>query len=145
MQKFRFPLERLLRLRAQQERIARRELARKMTEVGEVESRLTAIEESLQACRSEIGSTTPIAGLARALEVGLLHSRGFALGELRKAEKHLEIARETYREQFRDFTALQRLREKRHAAWLAQTEKESQAELDEMARVRHAKGQGREQ
>lgn len=144
MKKFRFPLQKLLRLRAQRERISRRELARNVAAVGEVESRLDALEGSLRACRGEIGSRTPIAGLARALENGLLHSRGRAQKELTEAEELLDAARDAYRERFRDFVALRRLREKRHAAWKAQVEKEDQAEMDEMARVRHAREEGRE-
>ncbi len=137
MRKFRFSLERLLRLRAQTARIARRELAMARAEVGKIETRLAALEGSIQACRGEISADKPIAELARAMEAGMLYNRERIRKELVKAAERVELSRATYRERERDVTALKRLRERRHSAWRIETERESQAEMDEMGRLRH--------
>ena len=130
-------MERLLRLRAQSERAARRDLAEAMAEVRKIESSLAILEGSLQSCRGEIAAARPVAELAKALEAGLLHSRNRARDELLKAENRAELSRATYRERRRDLTTLSRLRERRHSAWRIETEREAQAEMDEMARVRY--------
>ncbi len=137
MRAFRFSLERLLRLRTQRARIARRELAVAMAEVGRIGTRLAALEGSLQACRGEISADVPITGLARAMESGLLYNLTRIRIELVKAEERAELSRATYRERQTDLMALQRLREHRYSTWRVETERESQAEMDEMGRVRH--------
>ena len=137
MRKFRFRLQRLLRLREQRERIARRELAAVMSEVAGIRGRLDVLEGSLQVCRGEIYADASTAELARALEVGLLANRKRLSRELREGERRAEQSRVAYRECQRDVAALRRLREGRHTAWRIETERESQAELDEMARIRY--------
>ena len=126
-----------MRLRSQRERLVRRELASAVAAVGGIEARLSALEGSLQACRGEIGSAVPVAELARALEGGLLYTRERVRKELEKAEEYAELTRETYRERMRELSALRRLRERRYSAWRIETERESQAEMDEAARIRH--------
>lgn len=138
MRKFRFPLQRLLRLREQRERIARRDLAAAMAEVAEIRGRLHVLQRSLQACREEIVADAPSSELAKALENGLLANRKQLNRHMAEADKRAEQCRVAYREQQRDVTALRRLRERRYAAWRTEMERESQAELDEMARVRYA-------
>ena len=137
MPRFRFSLEKLLRLRAQRERVVRRELAGAVAAVGAIEARLSVLEGSLQACRGEISAAVPVAELARALQRGLLYTRERVRKELEKAEEYAELTRATYRKRFRELSALRRLRERRYSAWRIETEKQSQAEMDEAARIRH--------
>ncbi len=137
MPRFRFSLEKLLRLRAQRERLVRRELAGAVAAVGEIEARLSALEGSLQACRGEIGSAVPVAELARALEGGLVYTRERVRKELEKAEEYAELTRETYRKRMRELSTLRRLRERQYSRWRIETERKSQAEMDEVAHIRH--------
>jgi hypothetical protein len=135
MKRFRFALERLLRLRAQDERAARRKLALATTELRLAEGRAAVVRDVLEQCFAAERDEGPAARLARAMVPSLaaaeraLHERSAA------ARRRLEAERAAYAAARQGERALARLRERRHGAWLAEVRAAQQAEIEELARL----------
>ena len=96
------------------------------------------------SCQPEIASTTT-AALARALEAGLRHSRKRLEDVHSRAVHRAELRRVDYRESHRDLESLRRLRQRRRDAWLQSVRSAEQAELDEVARIRHESARWQEE
>ena len=137
MRRFRFPLDRVLKLRAHSERAARRALAEEMSRMVSLEGVLERVEHNLQVCQDD-DSVHQAAALARALEAGLLRHHRRLEGEIVTAEQHVDAARQTYAEARVDHRAMSNLRSRRFEAWRLDAEREEQAEFDEIARTRFA-------
>jgi flagellar export protein FliJ len=138
MRRFRFRLAPLLRLRAQFERSARRELAAAVGTVHGVEQRLAAAAQGLADCGAHAATNGAVGHLARALETGLQRHQWRLRSDLQRASQRLDAVRADYTVKVRDLRTLQRLRDERRAQWLAAVQKHEQAELDELARLARA-------
>ncbi|MEE9126473.1 MAG: hypothetical protein V3U11_04980 [Planctomycetota bacterium] len=135
MRRFRFRLDRVLKLRAHWERAARRALAEELSMLGQLEDAVRHIDHNLAVCRDD-DSASSVAGLARALETGLSRRRTHLTRDIEAAERRVDLARETYRETRIGHRAMSNLRSRRWEAWRHDFEAETQAEFDEMARTR---------
>ncbi|MHC4516409.1 MAG: hypothetical protein ACYTGW_05605 [Planctomycetota bacterium] len=135
MRRFRFRLDKVLKLRAHGERAARRVLAEKLSQLGVLEDDMRGVDHNLAVCRDD-DSANCAAGLARALEAGLLRRRRRLTSDIEAAEQRLDLARDAYREARVDHRAMSNLRARRFETWWREVEAETQAEFDEMARTR---------
>lgn len=135
MKRFRFPLDQLLRLRRHAERAAQRELAARLAVVNGLEGELANIVSNLAVCEVETGAARM---LGNAMSQGLRLSEQRVERRLESARAEAEQARAVYAERRRDMKALDDLRERRQEEWRAETMRAEQAELDEIARLRHA-------
>ncbi len=133
MKRFRFRLDRLVRLRGYRERLAKRDLATAMAHVSSLRGHLTMLEQNLSECQVEMGSA---AALARGLERGLATAKARVSTRLATAEELAESKRLIYSDCRRDFKALDNLREQRFAEWQAAALAEEQSEMEEVARMR---------
>lgn len=135
MRRFRFRLDPLLRLRSQLERVARRELAQATSAIHAIDQQLVAAARG----RQEFGEAAALGGasgqLARALEVGLARHEWRLTGQQRQAAVVLESARRIYLAKARDLGTLEKLEDRRREEWRTQTQREEQAEMDELARL----------
>ena len=135
MRRFRFRLDRVLRLRSHRERAARRNLAEKLSTVRMLAEDIERVDRNLAVCRED-DQATGAAGLARALEGGLAHRRLHLERQMEVAERHVEQARLAYREARIAHRAMSNLRAGRLQTWRREVEAEDQAEFDELARTR---------
>ena len=135
MRRFRFRLDKVLKLRAHGERAARRVLAERLSQLGVLEDDIRGVDRNLAVCRDD-DSVNRAAGLARALEAGLLRRRRGLTSDIEAAEQRVDLARESYREARVDHRAMSNLRARRFETWWREVEAEAQAEFDEMARTR---------
>lgn len=133
MRRFRFRLAPLLRLRAQLERSARRELATALGALDAVEQRLAAATAGVRDCGDQGVRTDAVGQLARGLETGLRRFQ-WRLGKQRvDAQKKVDAVRADYAQKARDLKALQRLRDQQRTAWRQEVLRAEQTELDELA------------
>lgn len=136
MQRFRFRLQALLRLRSQFERTARRELAGAMATVASVEQRLSNAAQGLRDCQEQVRGRSTGAPLALALEAALRRHQWRLQQESRRANAALDTARTDYLGRRQELRVLQQLREQRWQAWQKAAQAAEQAELDELAQLR---------
>ncbi|MGE3171505.1 MAG: flagellar FliJ family protein [Planctomycetota bacterium] len=134
MQRFRFRLGGLLRLRSQLERAGRRSLAEAMGTVAGVEQRLGAATQGMQDCERMGCSNEPHAPLARALAKGLARHRLHLTNQLRAAQAQLDRARGDWLERRRDERALASLQDRRRDEWRREQDRAEQLEMEELAR-----------
>lgn len=146
MKRFRFPFEGLLKVRREAEKTAQRTVAgihargRQLeADLRRLHERLVRSRESLRAAMTgRIDVTTLRLQAATAIRI-----RGHAdklVLALAAVHKELEGAQRTLTAKARHRRAIERLREKRFAAWKADIEKAEQNELDDMAVVAAWKG-----
>lgn len=135
MQRFRFRLDGLLRLRSQLERAARRTLAVAGGEVAAVNQRLEFATVSLRDCEDRSVGTGAEAALARSLAAGLTRHRLRLERELRLREADFDRARHQWLERRRDVHALRELRRHRLDEHRQRVARDEQLELEETARV----------
>ena len=140
VRRFRFALAKLHRLRAQQERLARRSLAAALQEHGSLENSLAQVRADLEACIAE--RETSASGLAQAVEVGLRRTELSLIGHCKTAQQKVDLARELYFARRRDMRATERLHDLRREEWRAEWLKEEQMEIEEMNRARASVGGG---
>lgn len=133
MRRFRFRLAPVLRLRAQLERNARRELATAMTALSTIDQQLAAAAAGLRDCAEQAVQPGAVGALSKALEDGLRRHQWRLHKRQQDAQKKVDVARGEYAQRARDLKALQKLREQQHGAWRAETQRAEQAELDEIA------------
>lgn len=138
MKRFRFPLARLMRLRAHEERAARRSLADAVAEVARIENRIQGIDGDLTLLDAQDGLQRGGLALATALAGGLRGERQQLQVKLVTAAQVLARVRLLYQQKRTDLEALSRLRGRRLDEWRTSVEKEAQAEMDESALVRFA-------
>jgi flagellar FliJ protein len=145
MQRFTFRLEGVRRLRMQQEQTVQVELARVMRErnlvVQRIEESRAAEQELYEYLRAPGRTAAEMAHVAR---FGTWHRQQiFNLGvKLRQFDKGVELVRARLQEARARREALDRLHEHEHEAWVTQLRREEQAELDEIATMRAARGLG---
>lgn len=133
MERFRFRLAPLLRLRAQFERTSRRELAAAMGVLATVEQRLAAAALGLRECAEQGARPDAVGQLSKAFEVGLRRQH-WRLQRLQlDAAKKVDAARADYAVKARELRTLQRLRQQHYDAWRTSAHRAEQAELDELA------------
>ena len=144
MRKFTFPLDKLLRIRAHQEKWARRELATAMSEVQRIDQTMNRIDGNLRTCSDAEGQGAAAAAFAGALSRGLAHTRRRLEKDRVQAEHLAEARQAAYRARRIAMKSLERLRERRHEDWRAAALREEQMELDELARLSRGVVQKRE-
>jgi flagellar export protein FliJ len=145
MQRFVFKLEAVRKLRLQQEQAVQVELARVMRERNTVLQDLIAsrdAEQELFAYLREPGRTA--AEMAHVARYGTWHRQQiFSLGiKLMQFDKGVELVRTRLTEARAKREALDKLHDKQHEAWRLAGQREEQAELDEIATMRAARGLG---
>jgi flagellar export protein FliJ len=133
MRRFRFRLAPLLRLRAQFERSARRDLAAAVAAVSAFDQRLAAAERGLEECGAHAAADGSVGRLARALETGLRRHQWRLRQGQQQAQQQLDVVRRDYVVKTRDLRTLRQLRTERHAEWRLAAQREEQRELDELA------------
>ena len=145
MKKFRFRLDRVLDLRARNERERARELGRALH--AEEQRRMALAEASarLDRCGDQMAESSN--GVVPA---GTLQNLGLAI---KAAANQMEAAEDAHRaaevsvqqeqEKFgvarMERRIVERLKEKRQEAWLTQASREEQGEIDGVASQRHAR------
>jgi len=135
MRRFRFRLDKVLKLRAHVERAARRTLAEKLSVLSVLEDDMRGLDHNLAVCRED-DSVTSAAALARALEAGLTRRRNLLARDMEVAGQHVHYARRGYQEAHVAHRAMSNLRSRRQEIWRREVEAVDQAEFDEMARTR---------
>jgi flagellar export protein FliJ len=130
MRRFRFPLARLQRLRAHEERAAKRRLATAAAESRDLDAQLATAAANIAVCEHERGAAS---ALASALAAGYGRLRANLERRARDAEARLQRAQAHYRERRRELEGLARLRERRREIWEAAHEGELRREFDELA------------
>ncbi|MBL9077462.1 MAG: flagellar export protein FliJ [Planctomycetes bacterium] len=141
MRRFRFRLTPLLRLRAQLERNARRDLAAAVTEVQAYDQRLAAAAQGLRDCAEQGRDHGAKGSLARSLEVGLRRHQWRLQQGQQQAQQKLDAARAEFVVKTRERRTLQNLRDRRREEWRVDAQRAEQQELDELASLgRQARG-----
>jgi flagellar export protein FliJ len=135
MRRFRFRLDKVLKLRAHRERAARRTLAESLSALRRLADDLERLDHNLAVCRED-DQATSAAALARALEAGLMHRRYHTERDMEAATQHVNHAQRSYQEARIRHRAMSNLRSRRLDSWRLQVQAEDQAEFDEMARTR---------
>lgn len=138
MRRFRFRLDPLLRVRAQIERLSRRELAASIADANVLDQRLAAAAQGLRDCADQARDTGAVGKLARSLEAGLRRHEWRLRNDRNKAQARVDAARAEHVGKARDLRTLERLREKRHTEWRTAVAAAEQMELDELARIARA-------
>lgn len=138
MRRFRFPLERLLRLRVQEEREIRRALTVARVELADVDARMVTATESMRACEPDQQPGSRTAPLARALHAGFAHSLHALSIERTAAEATVTRLLAVFEVRRRERETLSRLRVRRRSEWEEQCKREEQNEIDELGRLRAA-------
>ena len=136
MKRFRFALAGVQRWREHEETAARRELGTRTRRVADLDARLAAVTSHLEDCRTDRHGSA----LAGALEAGLSTLRQRLTRERDEAESDLELARAVYAEKHRESETIRKLKQSRLEDWRREVAKAEQAELDELARIRFARG-----
>lgn len=145
MQRFVFKLEAVRKLRLQQEQAVQVELARVMRERNTVLQDLIAsrdAEQELFAYLREPGRTA--AEMAHVARYGNWHRQQiFSLGiKLMQFDKGVDLVRTRLTEARARREALDKLHDKQREEWRLAGQREEQAELDEIATMRAARGLG---
>jgi len=133
MRRFRFRLAPVLRLRAQLERTARRELATAMGAMATVDQKLAAAAAGLRDCADQASRADGVGQLAKGLEQGLRRHHWRLQKQRAEAQQRLDVVRADYTQKARDLKALQKLRDQQREAWRLEAQRAEQAELDELA------------
>jgi len=87
MRRFRFRLAPVLRLRAQLERAARRELATAMTALSTLDQQLAAAAQGLRDCAEQAAMPGAVGALSKALEDGLRRHQWRVQKQQQEAQK----------------------------------------------------------
>ena len=136
MRRFRFTLERLLRLRNHEERASRRALAVAVLEVARLEHRLEVLERDLRALADADHAGGRMVALAQALEQGFRAEWTRTRSAREVAERTMQGKRAEYHGKRAARDGLARLRARRRADWLASAQQQEQGVIDEIARAR---------
>lgn len=138
MRRFRFRLTPLLRLRAQLERNARRDLAAAVAAVSVFDQRLAAVEQGLEDCAAQASDTGAVGQLARALENGLRRHQWRLRTGQQQAQQQLDAVRAEFVVRSREHRTLRQLRDDRREAWRLEAQRQEQSEIDELASLGRA-------
>jgi flagellar export protein FliJ len=138
MRRFRFRLAPLLRLRAQFERAARRELAAAMGVLAGIDQKLAAATQGLRECAEQGARPDAVGQLAKALENGLRRHHWRLQKQQKEAQQRLDVVRADYTQKQKDLRTLQKLRDQQREAWRQDALRAEQAELDELSSLARA-------
>lgn len=133
MRRFRFRLSPVLRLRAQLERTARRELAVAMGALAAVDQKLAAAVQGLRDCAEQAARPDAVGQLAKGLENGLRRHQWRLQKQQKEAQQRLDVVRADYAQKQKDLRTLQKLRDQQREQWRLAVQRAEQAELDELA------------
>lgn len=133
MRRFRFRLAPVLRLRAQLERTARRELATAMGAMAAVDQKLLAAAAGLRDCADQASRADGVGRMAKGLEQGLRRHHWRLQKQRQEAQQRLDVVRADYTQKARDLKTLQKLRDQQREEWRLSVQRAEQAELDELA------------
>lgn len=145
MQRFTFRLEGVRRLRVQQEQAVQVELARVMRERNAVVEELARSRDAEQALYEYLRAPGRTAAeMAHVSRFGTWHRQQiFSLGvKLRQFDKGVDLVRRRLTDARARREALDKLHDNQLAAWQMEALREEQAELDEIATMRAARGMG---
>jgi flagellar export protein FliJ len=139
MKPFRFRLARILELREAAERDRAAALGRATAAEAEQERRTRASHARLEAVQDQaaLPAQSLAAGILRAYAMALEAARVQADGDSRDsdaARAHSRVEAERFTDARQDRQVIERLRDKRRAAWTADAERTEQGAMDEVAR-----------
>ncbi len=145
MKTFRFGLQRLLEHRQRIEDDRAADLARARAEAEAARKNRDRLLQLIRESRGVMEGThrTGTAGVLQNLAFVLsrLEERALAADSVcREREAEVEQTSEAFRAAVRDRDALTRIRERRETEWREEGLRKEQGELDEMATLRHARG-----
>lgn len=132
MRRFRFRLAPVLRLRAQLERAARRDLAAALSSLATLDQQFEAATQGLRDCAEQAVQAGPVGALSKAFEDGLRRHQWRLQQRREQAQKAADAARAQFVQRAADRKALARLRDQQHTAWRAEAQRVEQAEADEI-------------
>lgn len=133
MRRFRFRLAPVLRLRAQLERAARRDLATALSSLATLDQQFEAATQGLRDCAEQAVQAGPVGALSKAFEDGLRRHQWRLQQRREQAQKAADAARAQFVQRAADRKALARLRDQQHTAWRAEAQRVEQAEADEIS------------
>lgn len=140
MRRFRFRLDKLLRLRSQAERGARRVLATEVSALTALEVGMADIDACICACREEepllASGGQKTSRLLAAVQHGLERKRVRIEAAMNAARERVTAARDAYRRFHQDAEAVRSLRSRRYEEWREASLAEEQRELDELTQAR---------
>jgi flagellar protein FliJ len=143
MKPFRFRLARILELREAAERDQAAALGRATAAEAEQEQRTRASHARLEAMQEQaaLPSQSLAVGILRAYSMALEAARVQADGDARDSDTARQQSRaeaERFTDARQDRQVIERLRDKRRAAWTADAERTEQGAMDELAQRKHA-------
>lgn len=147
MAAFRFRLQPVLDLRAQEERQSAQGLAKARIAADEARRAREDLEALREAGRVRLakahGSGGPVGHLQNlAMVVGSVDAHVQAADDqCRKADEHVVESVRAYHEAFRQRRSIDQLRERRLEEWRTEQSRTEQKTMDEVALTRHGKGQ----
>ncbi|QDU33169.1 Flagellar FliJ protein [Poriferisphaera corsica] len=145
MPRFRFKLDVLLKHRASEEELCQRDLARLLRSRMIFEDELRRMQQTISQSKHQLGqSLLGKVEISRVAEFasysGQTTMRGHQIvNKMAELEQHILIAREKLLEATKKRKALELLRDKQKAEWIAAENKRETAELDEIATQKYAR------
>ncbi len=145
MKKFRFPLEKVLELRVEEERTKAAELASARREADDARKKREQIESARDTSRARLTEAHGSGGT-----VGHLQNLEYVVGQMdsqladadaacQAADEQVESSRDHFTRAFRSRRTLDHLREKRLADWRLENGRQEQKSIDETAITRHGR------
>lgn len=142
MKRFRFGLERLLRLRELRERDQARVLGEALADERERRARLEQASEQVDRAGEQVVRSSDAASTAGAmrnrgltLQAAVLAAEAAASAH-REAQASVEREQESFGEARKDRRVLEKLREKRHEGWSVESTRAEQRESDGLTEAR---------
>lgn len=138
MARFRFRLEKVLTVRADEERREKMRFAERVREKAVVEAEIAELEARMETALDSAATISTVGGTLDQLvqsydyRVGLMRKRGNAEKKLEQTNLRFEEARLRLVEARRKRRVLEMLREQHYKEWKLEEAKREQAELDEI-------------
>lgn len=143
MKKFIYPLQNVLNLKEKIEaqekalfRAAMEELRAEQEKLESLQQRKSAYEEKLRESVSARLDLLTVKTNKEAVEI-MKDKINQQLGQVRRAERHLEIARNRLEEAMRERKTLEKLKEDAFETYKKEYESEERKEVDELVSFRH--------
>ncbi|MFQ5505152.1 MAG: flagellar export protein FliJ [Planctomycetota bacterium] len=133
MKRFKFSLDKVLKVRVRRELAARRRLAADLAELARVRRRLEELRSAKGHAEREAASLSPVAGMARAYLDTLAYRRNLLDLDLSRTSAGVEASKERWLVCNRDKKALDRLREMRLRDYMIEVSRREQLELEELS------------
>ena len=143
MKKFIYPLQNVLNLKEKIEsqekalfRAAMEELRTEQEKLENLEQRKVTYEEKLRECVSSRLDLLTVKTNKEAVEI-MKDKIKQQLGQVRRAERHLEVARNRLEEAIKERKTLEKLKDDAFEAYKKEYESEERKEVDELVSFRH--------